>query len=156
MAKRGQAHKARKMSPKNLQRIRASVPGGSWKDWSEELRAPCHRRATGESFKSVYARMSWDEPSPTITTMAFSFGTGRFGQPEQDRATSLREAALLQGLARNYEFAPPDSPIHLLTVGRPIGNAVPRPIAEVAGQHPQRYVSHHLLIRSASNQAEVV
>jgi hypothetical protein len=42
--------------------------------------------------------MSWDAPSPTITTQFFGFGNGRFGHPEQDRALSLREGALLQGL----------------------------------------------------------
>lgn len=126
-------HKSRKLSPKNLARIQASRPGGTWRDWPEELLAPCHAKSTGASFQSVYARMSWDEPSPTITTLAYNFGTGRFGHPEQDRPISLREAAILQGFPADYRFVPPDSPVHFTNVGRLIGNAVPPALGAMAG-----------------------
>lgn len=128
-------HKARTLSEINLKRIRASTPGGTWEEWPTNLRAPCHRRSSGASFRNVYARMTWDDPAPTITTLAFSFGTGRFGHPEQDRAITLREAALLQGFPMNYAFVAPEQPVHFSTVGRMIGNAVPPPIAKAAGQH---------------------
>jgi DNA (cytosine-5)-methyltransferase 1 len=118
-------HKARSLTPLNLQRIRASNPGGTWHDWPEALRSPCHRSATGASYKSVYARMTWDRPSPTITTQCYNFGTGRFGHPEQDRAISLREAAILQSFPASYEFVPQGSPVEFTNVGRMIGNAVP-------------------------------
>ncbi|SPD85977.1 Modification methylase HgiDII [Micropruina glycogenica] len=140
-------HKARVLSATNLQRIQASSPGGTWEEWPEELRAPCHRKSTGASFRNVYARMTWDDPSPTITTMAFNFGTGRFGHPEQDRAISLREAAILQGFPREYAFVEPGKPVHFSTVGRMIGNAVPPPIAKAAGQH----LLHH--VRKATEAA---
>lgn len=128
-------HKARGLSALNLKRIQASSPGGTWEDWPEELRAPCHRKSSGATFRNVYARMTWDAPSPTITTLAHSFGTGRFGHPEQDRAITLREAAVLQGFPTTYRFVAPGQPIHMSTVGRMIGNAVPPPIAKVAGEH---------------------
>jgi PAS domain S-box-containing protein len=48
--------------------------------------------------------MSWKEPSPTITTQFYNFGTGRFGHPEQDRALTIREAALLQTFPQKYKF----------------------------------------------------
>ncbi|NKS17750.1 DNA (cytosine-5-)-methyltransferase [Rhodococcus hoagii] len=134
-------HKCRTLSSVNLQRIRASAPGGTWEDWPEELRAPCHRRASGASFKSVYARMKWDEPAPTITTLAYNFGAGRFGHPEQDRALSLREAAMLQGFPIDYSFVPAGDDVHLTSVGRMIGNAVPPPIAQAAGEHLLRHVA---------------
>jgi DNA (cytosine-5)-methyltransferase 1 len=51
--------------------------------------------------------MEWDKPSPTITTQFYGFGNGRFGHPEQNRALSLREGALLQGFPRGYEFIAP-------------------------------------------------
>ncbi len=133
-------HKARTLSALNLKRIKASTPGGTWEEWPEELRAPCHRKSSGASFRNVYARMTWDDPSPTITTLAFNFGTGRFGHPEQDRAITLREAALLQGFPVSYEFVPPQDPVHFSTVGRMIGNAVPPPIAKAAGDHLMDHV----------------
>ena len=77
---------------------------GTWLDWDEELRLPCHRRESGKTYNSVYGRMSWDEPSPTITTQFYNFGTGRFGHPEQDRALTIREAAILQTFPKDYKF----------------------------------------------------
>lgn len=126
-------HRSRSLSELNLQRIRASTPGGSWRDWPESLRAPCHRRATGDSFGSVYARMEWDAPSPTITTQAYNFGTGRFGHPEQDRPITIREAAMLQGFPRTYAFVPDTSKVELSTLCRMIGNAVPPPLGRAVG-----------------------
>jgi DNA (cytosine-5)-methyltransferase 1 len=127
-------HASRALSPINMRRIRASTPGGTWEDWPEELRAPCHRRASGATFRNVYARMEWDEPSPTITTLFHNFGTGRFGHPEQDRPISLREAAILQGFPRDYGFVREGERVFFQRIGRLIGNAVPPPLGRAVGE----------------------
>ena len=44
------------------------MPGSSWRDWDENLRADCHRKESGDTYSAVYARMEWNKPSPTITT----------------------------------------------------------------------------------------
>lgn len=126
-------HTASALSPKNLRRIKASRPGGTWRDWPVELRAECHRRRTGKSYPGVYARMEWDKPAPTITTQCFGYGNGRFGHPEQDRAISLREAAILQSFPPDYSFLAPGKPATMKEVGRWIGNAVPVKLAESVG-----------------------
>ncbi|BCJ37156.1 cytosine-specific methyltransferase [Actinocatenispora thailandica] len=127
-------HKSRTLGATNLARIRASKPGGTWRDWDDpKLLSPCHTKKSGATFRNVYARMVWDEPAPTITTMAYNFGTGRFGHPEQDRPISLREAAILQSFPPSYEFVPPDQPVQLAPLGRLIGNAVPPRLAEAIG-----------------------
>ncbi|TFH27778.1 MAG: DNA cytosine methyltransferase [Myxococcales bacterium] len=118
-------HVSSRLSEKNMLRIRASRPGGTWRDWPEDLRAACHIRSSGESYPSVYGRMSWDEPAPTMTTQCFGYGNGRFGHPVQDRAISLREAAMLQTFPRDYEFIPPGEKVSFASLGRLIGNAVP-------------------------------
>ncbi len=118
-------HRASRLSPKNLERIRASKPGGSWRDWDEELRAKCHRVETGDGYSSVYGRMTAHDPAPTITTQFFGFGNGRFGHPDQDRGLSLREGAILQSFPADYAFVPPGDPIQFKKFGRMIGNAVP-------------------------------
>jgi DNA (cytosine-5)-methyltransferase 1 len=118
----------------NLRRIRASRPGGTWRDWDRSLVAKCHRRASGRTFPSVYGRMEWDAPSPTITTQCYGFGNGRFGHPEQHRAISLREAAILQTFPDRYQFIEPDRPVHFSRLGRLIGNAVPVRLGEVIAQ----------------------
>lgn len=127
-------HRSSTLSPLNLSRIKASRPGGTWRDWPLELRSKCHLKATGKNYSSVYGRMEWDQPAPTITTQCFGYGNGRFGHPEQDRAISLREAAMLQTFPETYKFAPDDASISFSQMGRLIGNAVPVRLGEVVAQ----------------------
>lgn len=128
-------HRAATLSPLNLQRIRASIPGGTWRDWPEHLRADCHRKVSGKSYPSVYGRMLPNEPSPTMTTLCYGFGNGRFGHydTDQDRAISLREAATLQSFPEDYRFMPPER-INFKSIGRLIGNAVPVRLGEIIGE----------------------
>jgi DNA (cytosine-5)-methyltransferase 1 len=130
---RDDLHKCRTLTEVNLDRIRRSSPGGTWEDWPEELRAPCHRKSSGATFRNVYGRMTWDEPSPTITTLSYNFGAGRFGHPEQDRAITLREAAILQSFPMDYQFVAPGNPVQFAPLGRLIGNAVPPRLAAAVG-----------------------
>lgn len=133
-------HRACRLSPLNLERIRASRPGGSWRDWPQEMVARCHRTEMGKNYPSVYGRMGWDAPAPTITTQFFGFGNGRFGHPEQDRAITLREGAILQSFPENYEFSPPGSEPTFATLGRLIGNAVPVRLGEAIGRSIRRHL----------------
>ena len=84
--------------------------------------------------------MEWDKPAPTITTQFYGFGNGRFGHPEQDRAISIREGALLQTFPDDYEFSPLENEIHLKTIGRQIGNAVPVQLGRIIA----RSIKEHL------------
>ncbi|MCY4494342.1 MAG: DNA cytosine methyltransferase [Acidimicrobiaceae bacterium] len=137
-------HRSRGLSPLNLKRMMVSKPDGTWRDWPTELRAQCHRRASGAAFKNAYARMGWDKPSPTITTYFHNFGAGRFGHPEQNRTISLREAAILQGFPESYQFVPDGESVPLTTLGRHIGNAVPPPLGEAIGRRFfQNLEQHH-------------
>jgi len=132
-------HRASRLAPINVRRINSSKPGGTWRDWDKELVAHCHTHESGRGYSSVYGRMSWDEPSPTITTQFFGFGNGRFGHPDQQRALSLREGAMLQGFPIDYAFVAPDQPILFKAVGRLIGNAVP---VKLAGAIARAVKSH--------------
>jgi DNA (cytosine-5)-methyltransferase 1 len=124
-------HVACNLSTLNLERIRASRPGGTWRDWKPSLRAACHRKSTGDTYPSVYGRMEWDKPAPTITTQCFGYGNGRFGHPEQHRAITLREAAMLQTFPRSYAFVKKGERVRFSSLGRLIGNAVPVRLGEV-------------------------
>lgn len=143
-SKKDRFHKSAALSKINLKRIKKSLPGGSWRDWREELRADCHRKESGDTYSSVYARMEWDKPAPTITTQFFSFGTGRFGHPKQDRAISLREGAILQTFPRKYKFIPSTSPVELKRLGRYIGNAVPVRLGEIIGKSIIKHLGEYL------------
>lgn len=133
-------HQASELSPLNRKRILASKVGGTWRDWDRDLVAACHKKKTGKTYPSVYGRMAWDEPSPTMTTQFFGFGNGRFGHPHQNRAISLREGAILQSFPRGYKFVAKDEPIYIKTIGRLIGNAVPVKLGKAIGKSIVRHV----------------
>lgn len=124
-------HKAHNLERINLKRIQQSKPAGTWRDWDRNLLPNCYKRESGQSYSSVYGRMSWNKPSPTITTQFYNYGTGRFGHPEQHRALSIREGAMLQTFPKKYDFGKINS---TQTVGRQIGNAVPPRLGEVIGK----------------------
>jgi DNA (cytosine-5)-methyltransferase 1 len=89
--------------------------------------------------------MRWDDPAPTVTTQFFGFGNGRFGHPEQDRAISLREGAILQSFPKTYQFVKPGQPIYFKTLGRLIGNAVPVKLGEAIGRSLRKHVRAFML-----------
>jgi len=126
-------HQCSALSEINMRRIKASQPGGTWRDWPRELVADCHKKSSGKTYPSVYGRMTWNNPAPTMTTQFFGFGNGRFGHPEQNRAISLREGAILQSFPPDYKFIRPDDPVCMKSIGRLIGNAVPVTLGEVIG-----------------------
>lgn len=133
-------HRTSELSQLNLRRIRHSRPGGTWRDWPKELVAKCHQKKSGKTYPGVYARMEWDKPSPTITTQFYGYGNGRFGHPEQDRAISLREGAILQSFPKNYKFVKAGDDYSFKTIGRMIGNAVPVRLGEVVGKTIKRHL----------------
>ena len=119
-------HRSSRLSQLNRSRIRATPKdGGSADSWSADLLPECFKRKSGKSYScTVYGRMRWDEPAPTITTQCTTLGTGRFGHPDQHRAISLREAARFQTFPDSYEFARAEN-LKISIAARHIGNAVP-------------------------------
>lgn len=127
-------HFSSRLTPKNMRRIKASTPGGTWRSWDESLVLPCHTQEAGDGYGAVYGRMEWGKVAPTITTQFYNYGSGRFGHPEQDRAISFREGALLQTFPSDYVFFDPAGRIGRRELGRLIGNAVPVHLGEMIGQ----------------------
>lgn len=142
VSKNDPLHRARKLSPLNLKRIKATPHnGGSAGSWSEDLVLDCHKKESGKTYVStVYGRMRWDEPAPTMTTQCTGLGNGRYGHPEQDRAITLREAALFQTFPKEYKFVAPDQEITISHVSRFIGNAVPVRLGSVIGRSIKQHI----------------
>lgn len=136
-------HRCRALSAINLRRLEATPYGGSWKDWPEDLLLECHKKEEGKSFGSVYGRMVWEEPSPTMTTLCTGIGNGRFGHPEQNRAISAREAALIQTFPMSYRFFPDEGEVSLTKASRYIGNAVPPRLGEVIAESIKVHIRNH-------------
>ena len=118
------------LTPTNRERIAQSKPGGSWDDWDDRLLNDCHRSA---HYPAPYGRMRWDGLAPTITTQFCYYSTGRFGHPEQNRAISVREGALLQTFPRHYDLVDEDDPLTIRDLSRHVGNAVPVALATAIG-----------------------
>lgn len=128
-------HRCRRLFPDNLDRIK-STPwnGGSRTDWKDgNLVLECHKKKN-VSFSDVYGRMNFASYAPTITCGCLSYSKGRFGHPEEDRAISMREAALIQTFPISYKFtgkldgnAYEGSSENIATQ---IGNAVPVKLAQ--------------------------
>lgn len=107
----------------NLKRLALTEKdGGSRISYADNkaLAPACHQNDK-VNFKDSYGRMWWDKQSPTITTKFFSISNGRFAHPEEDRAISLREGAVLQSFPKNYVF----KTTSIANTAKMIGNAVP-------------------------------
>lgn len=139
-------HRARKLSPMNLKRIKSTPHnGGNSNSWSESLILKCHKKESGKTYSStVYGRMRWDEPAPTMTTQCVGLGNGRFGHPEQNRAISLREAAIFQTFPKSYKFINPNEPLVVSNIAKFIGNAVPVKLGLVIGKSIKEHLNKKL------------
>ena len=137
-------HIHRELSDKNRQRILESSPGGNWRDWKNpKLIAPCQRNSKcGHDFTSPYGRMEWDRPAPTITTQFSFYSCGRFGHPQENRAITVREGALLQGFPPSYGFIRKNSIVRkeMANLTQHIGNAVPPELGRAIGESIVRHL----------------
>lgn len=133
-------HRTAKLNPTNIKRIQASKPSGTWRDWSPDLLLDCHKKESGQTFTSVYGRLHWDKIGSTMTTQFYCYGTGRYGHPEQDRALTLREGALLQTFPIDYKFIDPSRNFSIKDIARHIGNAVPVRLGEVIGESIKEHI----------------
>ena len=136
-------HRCRALSVLNMERMKATPYGGSWRDWPKELLLDCHKKEKGKSFGNVYGRMTWDAPAPTMTTLCTGIGNGRFGHPVQNRAISAREAALLQTFPSTYKFFQNEKEVSLSKVSRYIGNAVPPKLGAVIAESIKNHIRTH-------------
>ncbi len=93
-------------------------------DLPNEQRPDCHRLKP-HSYNSVYGRMRWEQPAPTITSGLGSTGQGRFVHPKERRTVTPHEAARLQFVPDFFDFSG-NSRVALQEM---IGNAVPPKLA---------------------------
>lgn len=95
----------------------------------DALRPDCHRLKP-HTYKSVYGRLRWDGPAPTITSGFLSMGQGRYVHSKRPRTITPHEAARLQFIPDFFDFRGVKSRTSLAEM---IGNAVPSKLAYVFG-----------------------
>lgn len=123
-------HWSRNYTQLSLDRFEVIPLGGNRRDLEKhpELMTPCwtkHRSGSGD----VMGRMNWTKPSVTIRTEFFKPEKGRYLHPEENRAITHYEAALLQGFKPDHKFVGSRT-----SIARQIGNAVPIPLGEAIGR----------------------
>ena len=115
-------HDYKERRSEKVKRLIKRIPkdGGGRKDLGKRYQLACHKKCDG--FKDVYGRMSWNGVAPTITSGCTNPSKGRFLHPNENRAITLREAALLQSFPKSYRF---DVDAGKGAVAEMLGNALP-------------------------------
>lgn len=100
-------------------------------DLPKSHRPPSHKGEHGDSYRSVYGRMRWDDPAPTMTGGFLTMGQGRFVHPRRRRTITAHEAARIQFIPDFFDFSSLADNRGVLT--ETIGNAVPPKLSYVLG-----------------------
>ena len=111
-------HIARRLQPRQYQRLASLLPGQGLKDLPSELK-------TKGGYSGAYGRLTKDMIAPTVTRWAFHPGSGRWGHPIDIRTLTIREIARLQGFHDSFGFVG----TFTQQAGQ-LGNAVPPLLAE--------------------------
>lgn len=114
-----------RLSALNLERIRHVPPGGGRESLPDHLQLACHVNNPSHRHLDVYGRLSWEQPSVTLTARFDSFTRGRFGHPEEDRSLTIREGARIQTFPDWFVFEG-----NREQCARQVGNAVPPLLAQ--------------------------
>ena len=105
-------------------------PGGYWKDLPDdvarEYMKSCYFMGGGRT--GIARRLSWDEPSLTLTTSPMMKQTDRC-HPDESRPFTTREYARIQSFPDYWQFAGKTNDIY-----KQIGNAVPVNLAKCVGE----------------------
>lgn len=116
--------------PESKKRVLDLVPpGGYWRDLPNEIA----KEYMGASYYSgggrtgMARRLSWDEPSLTLTTSPAQKQTERC-HPDETRPFTVREYARIQSFPDSWEFD-----CSMLNAYKQIGNAVPVNMAKAVG-----------------------
>lgn len=123
--------------------------GGSRSDLPASEQLSCHRKCDG--FYDIYGRMAWGDVAPTITSGCFNPSKGRFLHPEENRAITMREAALLQGFPRRYKFPTTNNKTALALM---IGNALPPPFIAAHGRSVIRVLRGRMKTQPSTREVE--
>ena len=117
--------------------------GGSRKDLPKKYLLKCHR-AKNVGFNDVYGRLRWDDFASTITGGCLNPSKGRFLHPEENRALTAREAALLQSFPRTYKFPVTISKTSLALL---VGNALPPQFSYIQACNIKNHLDEYSLCR---------
>lgn len=118
------------LSPKSKKYLELVPEGGNWKDIPSRMQ----RWAMGKAYASwggragFFRRLSWDKPSPSLTTSPVSKAT-MLCHPTELRPLSIKEYMAIQQFPKKWKFAGGTSQKYIQ-----IGNAVPIGLGSAIGE----------------------
>lgn len=122
-------HSAAKLSKENVERVDYLFENDEY-DLPDHVRPDCHKN--GHTYKSVYGRLKWEEPSGTITSGFLTPGRGRFVHPLERRGLTPHEGARIQGFPDTFHFRARNGSVPAkATLAKVIGDAVPPRLGHV-------------------------
>lgn len=118
-----------RFSPNRVSLLDKIPPGGNWRnlDACDALAGMGKALTSGGGKTGFFRRLSWEEPSPTLTTSPAQKST-MLCHPEYSRPLSVQEYARIQQFPDDWKFAG-----QLNQKYRQIGNAVPVGLAKALG-----------------------
>ena len=124
--------------PKRKKEILSMVPqGGYWRDLPIEIQKEYMKKSfyLGGGKTGMARRMSWDEPSLTLTCAPAQKQTERC-HPEETRPFTVREYARIQTFPDNWQFSGSVTQQY-----KQIGNAVPVNLAQALGHEIVKFLN---------------
>lgn len=123
--------------PASKKRVMKLVPeGGYWRDLPDEIQREYMGRSyfLGGGKTGMARRLSWDEPSLTLTTSPAQKQTERC-HPDETRPLNVREYARIQSFPDDWKFSGPVAAQY-----KQIGNAVPVNLGYYVGKCVQAMI----------------
>lgn len=113
-------------------------PGGCWVDLPEEIQKEYMGKSyySGGGKRGMARRLSWNEPSLTLTTSPAQKQTERC-HPDETRPFTVREYARIQSFPDEWEFCG-----KITSQYKQIGNAVPVKLGEAMGNSIIKYLDN--------------
>lgn len=139
-------------SPRKKQFLSLVPPGGNWRSLPDDVA----RASMGAAYfakggrSGWWRRLSWDLPSPTITTLPNHSSTSMC-HPTETRVLSVAECARIQEFPDGWVFD--GTPQQQMAQ---VGNAVPVKLGEVAGELIAEHLDRPALGRNRSEAREVM
>lgn len=127
-------------SEKKYKVLEKVPPGGSWVDLPEDIAKEYLGASwnSGGGKRGMARRLSWDEPSLTLTTSPSQKQTERC-HPEETRPFTVREYARIQGFPDDWVFSGGVGAQY-----KQIGNAVPVNLAKSVGLAIVKYLNQFI------------
>lgn len=144
---RGQAY------PKRKAEILSMVPqGGYWRDLPDDIQREYMKKSyfLGGGKTGMARRLSWDEPSLTLTCSPAQKQTERC-HPEETRPLTVREYARVQTFPDTWSFSGP-----ITAQYKQIGNAVPVNLAYSVGRSLVRLLNQIEQHENVSSRVSVI